>query len=301
MAGKMSRRGIYIKKYKRYYKISELTWAQARALGIKKKRWERAVKISKALKERNLKKLVEEAKQYFLKKKEKIRKAKNLKKYVAYVVWFSGKSYAIRREIRVYFYAPEGEEEELGRQFLAKAVKDFLDVSIETIKKEWHGAYDSVGEVGEKGEVEEVYEVEAEYIKDDKTIDYETFTNDYIEDLEKYIEEEIKEVGTEIYLDYDNTTKSKIEKEAKKILKLLRDRGYKSKIEVWQSSSKNYHIKVRDNIQWLDAIDILVESDCSYDYKKFVLKKKEFVVRIAKKKKAKGRPKQKPILIFTLE
>jgi len=157
MAGKISRRGIYIKKYKRYFKISEFSWAQARRYGITKKRWERAVKISKALKEYWRKRKEEEIKKWIEEKKEELRRKRLVeekrkvekRQYVAYVVWWSGKKYATRREIRVYFYAEdEDEAKQKGKELLEKAVNWFLNVDISKIKN-WHGYEVSVAETTE--------------------------------------------------------------------------------------------------------------------------------------------------------
>jgi len=180
MASK-SKRGakIYIKKYKRYFKISELTWGQARAKGITKKRWERAVKISKALKEywkrkkeEEIEKIIEEEKKLLeeeLKEveEEEVKEEEEEKNYVAYVVWFSGKGYRTRREIRVYFKAKDGDEaSEKGKELLRKAIWYFLDVSEDTIKK-WHGYEVSVAET-----TEEYTEGWAEYLVGERLEDF---------------------------------------------------------------------------------------------------------------------------------
>lgn len=181
MENKSKRRAkIYIKKYKRYFKISELTWGQARAKGITKKRWERAVKISKALKEywkrkreEEIEKWIEEMKRIKreieeeAKELEEEEEEEELNNYVAYVVWFSGKGYRTRREIRVYFKAKdEDEANEKGKELLREAVKWFLDVDMETIRK-WHGYEVSVAET-----TEDYDEGWAEYFVEEKLEDF---------------------------------------------------------------------------------------------------------------------------------
>ena len=82
-----------------------------------------------------------------------------------------------------------------------------------------------------------------------------------------------------VFLDYDGLSKKEIVKEAKEIKEMFSH----LEIEIWKSSRGNYHLKIRNVKNWIEALDILKFSNCSLDYKEFVLRRKAFVIRVSEK------------------
>jgi len=82
-----------------------------------------------------------------------------------------------------------------------------------------------------------------------------------------------------VFLDYDGVSKKEIVEEAKELKEMFPH----TEIEIWKSSRTNYHLKINKVKNWIEALDILKFSNCSLDYKEFVLRRKAFVIRISQK------------------
>lgn len=140
---KSGKKGYYI--WGERFRVSDLSFGQARIFGVKKITHSRAIGIRKAYVERKIKKYIpEEDLDVFLKRAvEEIEELPEepVKERKAYIVWYGGKNYSTRYEIYVEFWAKDSENPDaLGKALLRRAIPMiFADITMDTVKS-WHGA-----------------------------------------------------------------------------------------------------------------------------------------------------------------
>ena len=125
---------IYIKKYGKKFRISQLSWAQARAKGITKKRWQRAKKISESLK-----------RYWRIRKKAKLLKRKIEGKPIpGYYRWTIGINYVVHSNyysltVRVFFKTAEEMNEYIrkNRERIIEKMEEYLENKLKYNKIEW--------------------------------------------------------------------------------------------------------------------------------------------------------------------